>query len=408
MAKAGRASNGSGTIREKRNNCFELRWTVDGKQKSKSFKTFTEADKARRQITAAVDNGTYVEPQKMKLSEWLDIWSTTYCHHIKRSTLIQYKSYIRNHINPAIGNIRLDRLQPHHVQDMVNNLGRTPKKINESDTNVASVPASNEASKSKQEKPLTYKTRKNIHGALSAALAKAVDLKYMRDNPATGCTIPKDDSVESIKVINPFTTEELTAFLNAAEESIYRDIYHLSLDTGMRLSECIGLRWSRIDMKRSRITVDCQLHMLREKGDSRYLVKTKNSKVRTFKVSKQVIDLLNDIKLKQFSNTLKAGSAWNNDLDLVFTDVIGQPLIHSSIEHDFKRIVRKIGCPDHRFHDLRHTFATLSLQHGANQKTLSEVLGHFSVAFTLDVYGHVSEEMADDFAAIQEQIISFR
>lgn len=383
----GRASNGSGSITKKSDTCYELRWTVDGQRKSKSYKTFTEADKARREITAQVDAGTYIEPQKMKVSEWLQIWLDTYCGHTGSGTLVQYRGYVKNHINPVIGNIRLDKLQPHHVQDLINGLQNHGKK---------------------KDKPISFKTRKNVHGALSAALAKAQEIKYIRDNPATGCSIPKDDDAENMTEINPFTQEELDLFLVEAESSDWRDVYHLAIDTGMRLSECLGLRWTRVDFKKKKITVDAQLHMLRHKGDTRYLAKTKNRKVRSFIVPSQVIELLQKIKKNQAENQLKAGSAWSNPDGLVFTDLIGDTLIHSSIEHDFKRICKKIGCPDHRFHDLRHTFATLSLQHGADPKTLSQALGHYSVAFTLDVYGHVSDEMANSFAAIQERIIASR
>lgn len=383
----GRASNGSGSITKKTDTCYELRWTVDGKRKSKSFKTFTEADKARREITAQVDAGTFVEPQKMKVSEWLQIWLDTYCVDIGSGTLVQYKGYVANHINPAIGNIRLDKLQPHHVQNMVNNLENHGKK---------------------KDKPLTFKTRKNVHGCLSASLEKAVEIHYLRSNPATGCNIPKDDDAESMKEINPFTEEELADFLAEAEGSLYRDVYHLAADTGMRLSECLGLRWSRADFRKKKITVDAQLHMLRFKGDTRYLAKTKNRKVRSFIVPSQVIELLQKVKKAQAENQLKAGSAWANPEGLIFTDSVGDTIPHSSVEHEFAEICERVGITGHRFHDLRHTFATLSLQHGADPKTLSQALGHYSVAFTLDVYGHVSDEMANNFAAIQERIIASR
>ena len=105
-------------------------------------------------------------------------------------------------------------------------------------------------------------------------------------------------------------------------------------------------------------------------------------------------------------NQLKAGSAWADPDDLIFTDIVGGTIPHSSVEHEFAEICERVGITGHRFHDLRHTFATLSLQHGADPKTLSQALGHYSVAFTLDVYGHVSDEMANNFAAIQEKIIA--
>lgn len=383
-----RASNGSGSIRQKANGSYELRYTQDGKQKSKSYKTFTDADKARRQITAAVDAGTYVDPSKMRLGEWLDIWLDMYCGHIKPGTLVQYRGYAKNHIKPELGQVKLCNLRPDRVQKFVNELSNHGKK---------------------READIAYKTRKNVHGCLSAALAKAVQIKYIPENPATGCTIPKNEREENEKEINPFTTEELAAFVNLTDESRFKNIYDLALGTGMRLSEILGLRWSRVDFEKGTITVDSQLAILRVKGGKRKLAPTKYENTRTFKAAKSVMTLLQNIKKEQAANRLAVGSAWKYEIkDLVFTDLIGNTVPHASVEHEFKELVTAAGCPDHRFHDLRHTFATLALQNHANVKTLSKALGHRSVAFTLDVYGHVSEEMSDDFADLMDTVISSR
>ena len=383
-----KASNGSGSIRQKPNGRYELRYRQDGKQKSTSFATFTEADKARRTITAAVDAGTYVDPSKMKLGDWLDVWLENYCGHIKPGTLVQYRGYVKNHIKPELGMIKLCNLRPHRVQQFVNELtshGKNP------------------------DKEISYKTRKNIHGCLSAALAKAVQIKYIPENPATGCNIPKEEREENDKLVNPFTTEELAAFLALTGDARYKDIYDIAIGTGMRLSEILGLRWSKVDQKKGTITVDSQLLILREKGGKRKLAPTKYEGTRTFKVAKSVMALLQKIKKQQAADRLATGSAWEYEInDLVFTDLIGNTIPHASVEHEFKKIVTAAGCPEHRFHDLRHTFATLALQHHADVKTLSKALGHRSVAFTLDVYGHVSEEMSDGFADLVEDIISSR
>ena len=177
----------------------------------------------------------------------------------------------------------------------------------------------------------------------------------------------------------------------------------------MRLSEIIGLRWSKVDQKKGTIMVDTQLTILRKKGGKRKLGPTKYENTRTFKAAKSVLALLQKIKKQQATVWLAAGSAWKYEInDLVFTDPIGKTIPHSSVEHEFKELVTVAGCPEHRFHDLRHTFATLALQHHADVKTLSKALGHRSVAFTLDVYGHVSEEMSDNFADLVEDIISSR
>ena len=387
----GRANNGSGTIitHNGRTKPFQVQITVDGKRKSGGyFETHEEAAAALRALTSSVDQGTYIEPQKMKVSEWMNIWLQDYCGHVAHGTLILYNGYSKNHIIPGLGKIQLSKLTPHQVQHFINTLKYQGKKA---------------------DKEMSYKTRKNVHGCLSAALEKAVEIKYIKDNPATGCSIPRNDDEETSEEVNPFTSEELEAFLKGIKGAEYQDIYTFALNTGMRLSEILGLRWSRFDEKKAKIKIDCQLTMIRAKGEKRTLAPTKNKKTRSFKVASSVVALLKLQKSKQAANRLKAGENWKYEIDdLIFTDPYGHTIPHASVEHEFAEICQAAGITGHRFHDLRHTFATLALQHHADVKTLSEALGHYSVAFTLDVYGHVSEEMSDNFASLMEGIIAAR
>lgn len=387
----GRANNGSGTIitHNGRAKPFQVQITVDGKRKSGGyFESHEEAAAALRALTSSVDQGTYIEPQKMKISEWMNIWLQDYCGHVAHGTLILYKGYSKNHIIPGLGKVQLCKLTPHQVQHFINTLKYKGKKA---------------------DKEMSYKTRKNVHGCLSAALEKAVEIKYIKDNPATGCSIPRNDDEETSEEVNPFTSEELEAFLKGIEGAEYQDIYTFALNTGMRLSEILGLRWSRFDEKKAKIKIDCQLTMIRAKGEKRTLAPTKNKKTRSFKVASSVVALVKLQKGKQAANKLKAGENWKAEIDdLIFTDPYGHTIPHASVEHEFAEICQAAGITGHRFHDLRHTFATLALQHHADVKTLSEALGHYSVAFTLDVYGHVSEEMSDNFASLMEGIIAAR
>ena len=166
-----RSENGSGTIIQHKGRAkeFQIVFTVDGKRKSGGYyKTRAEASAALRDYTTSVDKGEYVEPQKMSLSEWLQIWVDEYCCDIKDSTRIQYRGYIKNHINPVLGEISLCNLQPHMIQRFINRLEYQGKK---------------------KSKTISYKTRKNIHGCLSAALQRAVKIRYLKENPATGCCL---------------------------------------------------------------------------------------------------------------------------------------------------------------------------------------------------------------------------
>lgn len=390
----GRAANGSGLQPRKRaDGRWEARFScgidpATGKTITKSIYGRTAQDVAEklRKATSEVDTGDYLDPTKMKTREWLEVWKTTYCQSIKHSTLIQYQGYIDHYLVPALGAVPLNKLTPILVQNMVNALAKDrPGK-----------------------KPLSYKTIKNVHGCLSSSLKKAVELRYLKNNPATGCSIPRGNDAADTKEIHPFNPDEVREFMRFAAASKYYTIYFMALNTGMRLSEILGLRWSRVNTRLGRITVDAQLLIPRQKGEPRVLGQTKNRKARSFKVAPQVLEALADVRKSQLQARLQAGSAWNNPDDLVFTDAIGGSTPHSTIESDFQSLLKKAGITDHRFHDLRHTFATEALRHGADAKTISEALGHYSVGFTLDVYAHVSEEMADNFANLMSTIISER
>ena len=376
----GRSQNGSGTIIfvKGRKKPYRVQYCLDGQRKNGGYYASSEeASKALRALTAAIDDGSFVEPKKMKLSAWLETWLQEYCVEVKPSTVVQYRAYVKNHINPSIGDIRLRDLQPHHVQAFVNKLERSAHG----------------------NKPLSYKTKKNIHGCLSAALECAVKMKYIKDNPATGCKIPHP-AVEDVEImeIKPLEGEQITAFLQAIRGNRFEPIFQLALFTGMRLSEILGLQWQRVDFTKNEIKISKQLSLQRKAGDTRQLAPTKTRKARTIIATQDAMDVLKEVQKKQRMARLKAGAAWGNADNLVFTDEIGNSLPHSSIEHQFKRIVTGMGLPERRFHDLRHTFATQALKAGVDFKTLQSSMGHSTLAMTMQVYAHVLDDMKKDAA----------
>lgn len=385
----GRAANGSGTQpRLRKDGRWEIKYTagIDGAtgkpiRKSIYGKTSEEVAQKLREVTAAIDAGTYMEPQRMTLRDWLDIWLAEYCMAIKPGTLRGYRDNCKNHIVPALGGIRLCELQPHDVQTFVNRLVR----------------AKNGA------KPISANTIRNIHGTLSKALSEAVRIRYIQANPANGCILPKATQKE----IHPLEGEQIIQFMDAIKEDSFEPLFFVALNTGMRLSEILGLRWSRVDFKKGTIKVDSQLTVKRGKDTEREIATTKNSKARTFKVAPAVLDKLKKVKQNQLAWKLGAGKAWNNPFDLVFTNEIGDCIPHVTVEHRFTRIMQRLGM-EHRFHDLRHTFATEAIQHGIDHKTLSEALGHYSVGFTMDTYAHVTDAMQEDAAARMQQAIMER
>ena len=374
MAKR-KAPNGSGTIRKRADGRYEGRVPI-GVNPATGRTTYkyvydldeNECQKKRRALAVAIDQGTYAETSKMKLSRWLDMWLDLYTSNIRPGTLRSYSNNVHNHIIPALGGTKLCDLKPPMIQKFIRDLERA-------------------------EKPLSNKTIHNIHGTLHKALGEAVRGECIQKNPADNTILPK---VEKPK-IEPLAGNEIDLFMQAIQGNPSEDVFFVGLWTGMRLSELLGLQWSCVDFDKGTIRVDKQLSWKRKEVDGRDLTKTKNGKARTVTPPKGVMDRLKRIRTNQKEAKLRAKGLWNNELNLVFTDELGGCLPHTTVEHRFKKVCEKLGL-DRHFHDLRHTFATEGIRLGIPVKTVSEELGHYSSSFTMDVYGHATTQMQQEAA----------
>jgi integrase len=172
----------------------------------------------------------------------------------------------------------------------------------------------------------------------------------------------------------------------------------------MREGEVLGLMWDCVDLNKGTITVNKQLQKVRGSNGEYTLAPTKNSKGRTISLAPSVTNILHKIKREQLEKRLRYGECWA-DSGFVFTDEMGEHLKHQTVYLDFKKVVESIGSPGTRFHDLRHSYAVAAIKSGDDIKTVQENLGHATAAFTLDVYGHVTEKMKQDSAARMEQFI---
>lgn len=263
--KNSRAAQGAGNIRKKtvlRNGkeytFWEARVTVGrdpgtGKQMRRSFsgKTQKEVREKMQAAAVAVNDGDYFEPSKMTVGQWLDTWAEEYLNSVKPRTVESYKANIKQHIKPAIGALRLSELTAVDVQRLYNNLTNKHSK-----------------------KPLSAKSKKNVHGTLHKALEKAVLLGYIRHNPADKPDLPKVRKTE----IKPLADDEMVAFLDAVKGCEYETIYVVTLFTGMREGEVLGLTWDCVDFKSGTITIKQQLQKVRSSGGEYILTSTKNGK----------------------------------------------------------------------------------------------------------------------------------
>lgn len=386
--QAGRAPNGAGSIRKKtvvRNGkeylYYEARITtgydpLTGKQKVRSVtgKTQKEVRQALTKITAEVDSGTYIEPSKQTVGEWLDIWLDTYVTaSVKPYTEHSYRGICKNHIIPVLGNVKLSTLTAPQVQQLYNLL---------------------------RQSGLNAKTIKNVHGVIHKALSQAVKVGSIRFNPADACELPKVYQKE----ITPLEENEISLLLIAIRGDKYERVYIVTLFVGLRQGEVLGLTWDCVDFENNTLYINKQLQKNRTTGEYE-LVPTKNGKARLITVAPSVMEVLKAQKLNQEQMRRIAGTQWDNKDNLVFTNEIGGHLVHVTVYKHFKKIVRSIGLDETRFHDLRHSYAVTAIECGDDIKTVQTNLGHATAAFTLNTYAHTTQKMRQQSANRMENFI---
>ena len=388
-----KSPSGMGNIRKKTNTVngktytyYEARYTEGfdpgtGKQiqRSISGKTQKEVAQKLKAALAALDSGTYIAPCKMTVEEWMDVWSKQYLGGVKDSTVAAYNATIRTHIKPGIGAIRLEALDTHLVQSFYNGLRESTK----------------------DREAVSPKTVKNVHGVLHKAMQQAVANGYIRFNPTNSCILPRIEKKE----LQPLDEAETKLFLDAVKGHPLELLYTITLFTGLREGEALGLTWDRVNFMRGTILISKQLQKEKKKGGEFRLVSLKNDKPRRITPAPWVMQLFRDRKLQQYEHKEKAGAAWSNPMNLVFTNELGGNLIPQTVVRHFKEIVASIGRPEARFHDLRHSYAVASLRSGDDIKTVQGNLGHATAAFTLDVYGHVTNQMQEASAVRMEAYI---
>ena len=240
----------------------------------------------------------------------------------------------------------------------------------------------------KKPKGLAPKTVRNIHQMIGSAYNLAMEQKLVTRNPTQGCALPKVEHKE----MKTLTADQLSAFFHEARDSGVYELYYLDLATGLRRGELLGLKWADADLDRGVLKI--QRAISRQNGKVvEAPLKTKNA-YRTLPLSADAIDVL----MQQRRKT--GNSEW------VFPSPTGGPMSPDSVLHMLQRVLKRAGLPRIRFHDLRHTFATMALQNGVDVKTVSSMLGHYSAGFTLDTYAHVTTDAKREAAKTMGNILS--
>ncbi|MFW6016503.1 MAG: tyrosine-type recombinase/integrase [bacterium] len=341
---------------------------IYGKQRKEVAKKMTDLKKK-------LYDGEYFEPSNLKLEYWLDRWIEGRKKTIAYNTYVAYQNIIKNHINPDLGQIKLKDLKAREIQELLN------CKLEEGRAD-------------SENGGLSPRTVKYIYTTLHASLKQAVKERLINRNVCKAVEVPKKQ--EEDKELETWTREETDIFLKEAGSSNFYILFYLALNTGMRQGELLGLKWSDIDFKKKLIKV------IRQYGRNKEFKKLKT------KAGKRVIPLTDDTikklekhKIKQTEKKLALGEAFE-DNDLICCNPIGQPVTNWQLYNEYKNIVEEAEIPYIRFHDLRHTFATLFIQAGGPIKVLQQILGHSSITVTIDTYVSVTDEMLNAAADIME------
>ncbi len=389
-----RAAAGAGTIRQRSDKRWEARYTIGrdpgtGKQVQRSIYGASQQEVRKRlqEISVQIEQGTYVTPSRMTVGQWLEVWQQDYLGGIKPNSQKLYAQQIRLYLMPALGAVKLTDLSPHMIQRTYNSLLKPHTIVTTAKTK--------DAKPIKKERPgISPKSLKNIHGIFHHSLKQAVRLGYLKSNPADAVMLPRCERKE----IHFIDDEYIPLLLEAIKGNRYENPIRFALFTGLREGEIIGLRWDAVDFSSGAITISRQLQRDREKGGQFHFVSLKNDRTRKIQAPPFVLDILKEERRRQNENRLHLGKAWQNEWGLVFVNELGEFIRPNALYRAFKKVCVDIGIPQTRFHDLRHTYATLALQNGDDIKTVQEAVGHATASFTLDVYGHVSQRMKQESA----------
>ena len=308
----------------------------------------------------------------MTVGEWLDMWTSDYLAKAAPRTADSYKTTVRQYIRPVFGAMKIADVRHMDCQRFISSLSQ----------------------ETAGHKALSPKTVDNISLVLHKCLEDAVLSEIISRNPADRCVRPK--------IIKPeiciFDDAAMAEFISMCETHDLGALYLTILFCGLREGEALGLDWDSIDFDAGTMTISHQLQRKRDGSGEYALFPTKNGKTRSFPLPGYVLDLLRREKEKQEEWKKAAGSAWDNPMNLVFTNEVGRYRPQQNVYSRFKTIARKLGYPEARVHDLRHMCATIALREGDDPVTVQHKLGHHSAAFTLERYGHTTMTMQRESA----------
>lgn len=330
--------------------------------------TKKDAEKLMTEKLREYDTGTLCMSKDMLFSEYLDYWFENHCKiNCKPTTCQGYNQKIKNDIKPILGKIKLQTLTPIHLQKFYS---------------------------LKLDSGLSRNTIKQLHAIIHSALKQAVKWQLVAFNVSDNVEPPKPDLYQP----TVYTKEQILTLMNDSKDSsIYLPIM-IAIFTGMRRGEICGLKWNNIDFENKTISIIETLYNIKDIGLIFDTPKSKKS-IRKISISDTLIRILKDEFVRQ-EQQKQIDKTYNSN-NVVCCNLDGTLINPDSINPKFERILNRLQLPKIRFHDLRHSHASLLLEQGAQLKVISDRLGHSTISITADIYTHVNDsinkELADSF-----------
>ncbi len=346
---------------------YELGWTSEGRQRRSVFgRTRQEVVIKLREAATRQGRGLPVSDERVTVASFLRRWLEAAQPSLRPSTATRYRGIVEHQIIPAIGTLKLTKLQPTDVARMLARL---------------------------QEQGLSPMTASHVRSVLRGALGDGEKWGEVSRNVAK---LTKPPKVEGYHV-EPMNPDQALAILDAVAGGDLEAPVAVALWTGLRQGELLALQWSDVDLSAHRVSVSATLQ---RRGREWHVEPTKTAKSRrTIGLPSPAVETLTVWRQRQLEQRLRIGPRWATRWgDLVFTDPTGQPVMAATLTHNFRSVLERAGLRPVRFHDLRHAAATLMLASGTDLKVVSEVLGHSTIATTANVYAGVLDSLKGDAA----------
>ncbi len=369
-----RRGNGEGSVFQRENGSWCVQITLaDGQRLSKHFETQREANRWRVDTLKSQQDGMLATNREITVSQFFERWLEDVAKASTRVRTYQsYRGLFETHILPALGTVKLADLRPEHLQRFYT---------------------------TKTEAGLSARTVRYLHGLLHHALDQALKWGMVPRNVTDAVTPPRLVR-RSMRTLTPPEAQKLLEVLR--KDRLYA-LYLLAISTGMRQGEILGLRWTEVNLDSGTVRVVRAIQRIKGQGFVASEPKTERGR-RAIALPKITVQALQEHQKQQAEDKALLGTEWQEQ-GLVFTTLIGTPLDARNILRHFKDALKQADLPEMRFHDLRHTAATLLLLQEIHPKVVQEMLGHSSITLTLDTYSHVLPNMQREAATKMDALL---